>query len=397
VLADIASDNVLTPGEKPTIITDYGVITAEQAGIDAQATDYAITTQKTAYDNAVTALTTHLGTLTTPVAWNDLSGNTDIVGTTFRSKFTDVYTTRQALLNAISAAAKVLADDAATAASTAQGAADAAQTDADSALTGLTTKLNSNARNVLAGPGGLATGSLEWNSEGTRIAGSGIGITTKGIVAYNASNVATFVLNGDDGNATFVGTVTATSGSFTGTVTATSGSFTGTVNATSGSFTGAVSASSLSADSMDVAKRSIIEQASVTVPSSTISGTFTTGDKGGGSESYPVGTVFISVINKLIRTNTTDAFFSTSSTLRQPFGCSVYATGTGFFTGGDGVFNIKVDAEIIVNRRYSAGGSSTVDENQVFIYLRQFVVTNVSSTFGSFTLPTTLYWKLSRA
>jgi hypothetical protein len=148
---------------------------------------------------------------------------------------------------------------------------------------------------------------------------------------------------------------------------------------------------------MDVAKRSIIEQASVTVPSSTISGTFTTGDKGGGSESYPVGTVFISVINKLIRTNTTDAFFSTSSTLRQPFGCSVYATGTGFFTGGDGVFNIKVDAEIIVNRRYSAGGSSTVDENQVFIYLRQFVVTNVSSTFGSFTLPTTLYWKLSRA
>jgi hypothetical protein len=388
VLADIASDNVLTPGEKPTIITDYGVITAEQAGIDAQATAYAITTQKTAYDNAVTALTTHLGTLTTPVAWNDLSGNTDIVGTTFRSKFTDVYTTRQALLNAISAAAKVLADDAATAASTAQGAADAAQTDADSALTSLTTKLNSNARNVLAGPGGLATGSLEWNSSGVRTEGSGIGITTKGIVAYNASNVATFVLNGDDGNATFVGTVTATSGSFTGTVTA-----------TSGSFTGAVSASTLSADSMDVAKRSIIEQASVTVPSSSISGTFIEPDaKGGGATvNYPVGTIFTKAINKLIRTNTTDAFFSTSSTLRQPFGCSVYATGTGFFIGGDGVFNIKVDAEIIVNRRYSAGGSSTVDENQVFIYLRQFVVTNVSSTFGSFTLPTTLYWKLSRA
>jgi hypothetical protein len=148
---------------------------------------------------------------------------------------------------------------------------------------------------------------------------------------------------------------------------------------------------------MDVAKRSIIEQASVTVPSSSIAGSFTSGDKGGGTEFYPAGTVFTKVINKLIRTNTTDTFFSTSSTLRQPFGCSVYSTGTAFFTGGDGIFNIKVDAEIIVNRRYSAGGSSTVDENQVFIYLRQFVVTNVSSTFTNLTLPTTLYWKLSRA
>jgi hypothetical protein len=109
-LADIASDSLLTPGEKPVVIKDRDTITNEQAGIDAQATAYSITTTKTTYDNAVTALTTYLATLTTPVLWSTLTGNTTIVGATFRSKFTDVYTARQAVLNAIYAAAKVLAD-----------------------------------------------------------------------------------------------------------------------------------------------------------------------------------------------------------------------------------------------------------------------------------------------
>jgi hypothetical protein len=215
VLADIASDNVLTPGEKPTIITDYGVITAEQAGIDAQATAYAITTQKTAYDNAVTALTTHLGTLTTPVAWNNLSGNTDIVGTTFRSKFTDVYTTRQTLLNAISAKAKTLADAAQSTANTANSNAATAQSTANTALSGLATKLNSDAQNVLAGAGGLAVGTLTWNSSGVRTGGYGVGFSANGLAAYNSAGNATFSLNASNGNATFAGTLdvlSATSG-----------------------------------------------------------------------------------------------------------------------------------------------------------------------------------------
>jgi len=101
VLADIASDNLLTAGEKPRVIQDYAVITTEQSGIDSKATYYSITTEKSAYDTAVSALTTYLGTLTTPVLWSNLSGNTTIVGATFRSKFSDVYTTRQALLNKI--------------------------------------------------------------------------------------------------------------------------------------------------------------------------------------------------------------------------------------------------------------------------------------------------------
>lgn len=118
-LANIASDNVLSQGEKPTVIRDVNVITAEQTGIDTQANAFGITTEKAAYDNAVSALSTYLATLTTPTLWSDLSGDTTIVGTTFRSKFADVYTTRQALLNAIYGAAKAKAD-------TAQGAANLA-------------------------------------------------------------------------------------------------------------------------------------------------------------------------------------------------------------------------------------------------------------------------------
>lgn len=109
-LANIASDGILAAGEKPPVIRDYSVITTEQAGIDAQATAYGVTTEKTTYDGKVTALTTYLGTLGGTTAWNDLSGNTTIDGPTFRAKFADVYTSRQALLNAIYAAAKAKAD-----------------------------------------------------------------------------------------------------------------------------------------------------------------------------------------------------------------------------------------------------------------------------------------------
>lgn len=143
-LADIASDNLLTPGEKPVVIRDTNVITTEQAGIDAQATAYAITTQKTAYDTAVSALTSYLATLTAPVLWSNLTGNTTIVGATFRQKFADVYTTRQALLNAIYAAAKSKAD-------TAKAAADAAQATANTAAANAPAVINGQFKDGTAG------------------------------------------------------------------------------------------------------------------------------------------------------------------------------------------------------------------------------------------------------
>ena len=55
-LTNIASDSLLTPDEKPRVIMDRDVIVAEQSGIDAQATNYSVTTEKTTYDNAVSAL-----------------------------------------------------------------------------------------------------------------------------------------------------------------------------------------------------------------------------------------------------------------------------------------------------------------------------------------------------
>lgn len=55
--------------------------------------------------------------------WSNISGNTTIVGATFRANFASVYTTRQALLNAIYAAAKAKADAAQAAANNAQATA----------------------------------------------------------------------------------------------------------------------------------------------------------------------------------------------------------------------------------------------------------------------------------
>jgi hypothetical protein len=106
-ISNISSDNVLSKGEKGQVILDWAAIAGEQAGIDAQATAYSITTEKTAYDNAVAALSTYLSGLSP--AWNDTTTDTAITATTFRSKFADVYTTRQALLNKIAAVAGTLA------------------------------------------------------------------------------------------------------------------------------------------------------------------------------------------------------------------------------------------------------------------------------------------------
>lgn len=130
-LTDLASDNILSAVEKPTAIKEYNIIIAEQTGIDSQATAYSITTEKTAYDTAVSNLTTYLNGLTVPTAWNSTTGDTTIVGTTFRSKFEDVYTTKQTLLNKIYASAKAIAD-------TAQSSANAAQSTANAVNASLT-------------------------------------------------------------------------------------------------------------------------------------------------------------------------------------------------------------------------------------------------------------------
>jgi hypothetical protein len=109
-ISDMSSDGVLTPVEKPALINDYAVISNEQSGIDAQATAYGIGAEKSNYDAAITSLTNYLGTLNAPVAWNNLTGNTTINGVTLRTRFYDVYVTRQAVLNKIAQIAGLRAD-----------------------------------------------------------------------------------------------------------------------------------------------------------------------------------------------------------------------------------------------------------------------------------------------
>lgn len=130
-LSDLNNDNILTPAKKPQWIMLYTNITSEQSDIDTLATTYGITTEKTNYDNAVSTLTSYLATLTTPVAWDNLTGNTDIVGTTFRGDFNSVFSTKQLLLDKIHNSAKTLADSAQSTANTANTAATNAQTTAD--------------------------------------------------------------------------------------------------------------------------------------------------------------------------------------------------------------------------------------------------------------------------
>jgi hypothetical protein len=115
-LTNLNSDNVLTPAKKPQWILWDSMLTGEQSALDAEATSYGITTEKTAYDDALAALASYLATLTTAVAWNDLSGNTTIDGPTFRSKFTDVTAAKTALQNKMHETARSLANTAQTAA-----------------------------------------------------------------------------------------------------------------------------------------------------------------------------------------------------------------------------------------------------------------------------------------
>lgn len=95
----IASDSVLHRSEKPAVILEWTTLSNEQAGIEARAAAFGITTERTAYSNAQLTLSNYLGGLSP--TWNDLGSDTPIVGTTFRANFAASYAARQTLLNRI--------------------------------------------------------------------------------------------------------------------------------------------------------------------------------------------------------------------------------------------------------------------------------------------------------
>ena len=69
--------------------------------------------------------------------------------------------------------------------------------------------LASDAANILAGQGGIAAGTLAWDAVGTRTSGSGVGLTAKGLAAYNNAGAVTFAIDATNGNASFAGDITA--------------------------------------------------------------------------------------------------------------------------------------------------------------------------------------------
>ncbi|MEI8325524.1 MAG: phage tail protein, partial [Betaproteobacteria bacterium] len=162
-ITSAASDNILSASEKPPIIQDYTVITGEQSGLDAQATSYSITTEKTAYDAAITALTAYLATLTAPTLWSNVAGDTTIVGTTFRSNFAAVYTAKQTLVNKITAVAGTI-----------------------STWSGTTSKPANVA--ALAGTEAINNAAISLASNGTLSGGSGGAVTIGGLGYVGALN-----------------------------------------------------------------------------------------------------------------------------------------------------------------------------------------------------------------
>ena len=103
LLADIASDDRLTPNEKTLVLKEWDTIRQEYPKYVSQASlyDIASTAYTTAYTNLYSYITPLLQTLTT---------TNDIDGDVFRAKFASYYDARQNLLNAIALKAKQLAD-----------------------------------------------------------------------------------------------------------------------------------------------------------------------------------------------------------------------------------------------------------------------------------------------
>jgi hypothetical protein len=99
-LAAINADGVLTPSEKPRVIVEVQKAQDEYAGLVALGTARMIGAELAAYTTAYSNLNSHLGTLTTPVPWNDTSGNTTITST-LDARITGYFAARQALLNRI--------------------------------------------------------------------------------------------------------------------------------------------------------------------------------------------------------------------------------------------------------------------------------------------------------
>jgi hypothetical protein len=339
---------------------------------------------------------------------NNANSTANTANSTANSAVAAASTAQGTANTAVSAAstAQNTANNAASAASTAQSTANSAASAAAAAQSAADAKLARAGAQVLTGPvtlnaaSAITVGNPALNGQpgfnGFYIGSTGIVGTKNGLTTFALDNA---------GNATFKGDLTGASGTFSGALSGATGTFSGALSGATGSFSGAVTASTLTADSMNVARRNVLESGVLTLPSQTLLGYTSTYMNDGEGGYYidtplPVGTSQLVNINRVVPTNITDDYFSAfplAVILRQPFSCSAQPLSESNYSGGDGQFNITVVAEVVVNRRYSVGGSTTTDDNRVFIFLRHYIITNVSSTFTYLTVPTQVRWILNRA
>lgn len=99
-LATIASDSVLSAGEKPQVIREWSAIEAEYPGLSARALAVGATVQRNALIAAYTALGPSYLFGLSP-AWNDTTQNTTIVPATFNARFTAWHAAKQAVMDAM--------------------------------------------------------------------------------------------------------------------------------------------------------------------------------------------------------------------------------------------------------------------------------------------------------
>ena len=108
-LADIADDDKLTPSEKQQAKTLWDAVATEYAGIVASAATLSAVSSSD-YTTAYNSLNAYLNT--SPDVFDDMDATTTIARTTWNARWEAYYDKKQALLDAIAAALKTIADDA---------------------------------------------------------------------------------------------------------------------------------------------------------------------------------------------------------------------------------------------------------------------------------------------
>jgi hypothetical protein len=250
--------------------------------------------------------------------------------------------------------------------------------------------------------GAVNTGSYygyAWPTDG----GGGAHLSASGLLVGNANLGKYFQITSDgnvhapnfsiiNGNPYFNG-----SGVFSGGVYASYGSFTGSVSGStfstnSGKFT--VDANGImTADEANIQRRVVLQTGTIATGFQ-VPGTYT--DTGGGTSSYPAGTVQVMPPNfpplgVWIETDVYDDYLISTSKCQQ-FGVSFHAEGTTTYNGGTGSFNFAAEGVAEVARTYSVGGVDTVNDRRVYIRLDTIVCRN-NSAFNYVYTPT-FRWKL---